>query len=74
MGRDMTCIHHWLLEKGGRHPRGVCELCGETKQFTNDPPERYNSTPKRPSPNVMLDPLPSREMRRLGGRAYDEGG
>ncbi len=32
----MTCPHHWLIERHRENTsKGVCKLCGETKEFSN---------------------------------------
>ncbi len=32
----MACTHHWVIERpAGPTSEGVCQKCGETKQFSN---------------------------------------
>ena len=31
-----TCAHHWIIERAdGPASPGICQLCGETKEFKN---------------------------------------
>jgi len=58
------CCHYWIIESpNGRTSRGICKLCGITKEFENYPVDsRY-----------ALDmPFPSKITRGKGNKYDDE--
>ena len=50
------CVHHWIIETpDSRTSTGVCKLCGEVKEFSNDWLNPYLTT-QRPGESQDSQP------------------
>jgi hypothetical protein len=49
-----VCVHYWLIEEAlARQSKGVCDLCGEVRQFDNSMvPRAWSEDYSRP---VLLE-------------------
>ncbi len=56
------CHHYWLIESAkGRTSRGVCKICGATKDFFNSIPLGEPTVAKRRAPFQELPQLDIRD-------------
>jgi len=36
--KPKTCVHHWVIDPpNGRYSEGVCQKCGQVREFDNFP-------------------------------------
>ncbi len=45
---DDQCVHHWTIETSqGPMSKGVCQLCGEQREFHNSPEASWAEQARR---------------------------